>query len=258
MGVFFKVMIMAVIQGVTEFLPVSSSGHLALAKYFLDLDSPGATLELFLHGGTLFSIGVVYRRKFLALLAGVFRFERLSVLYVLWVLFSMIPAGVVYLFRGDDFEAAYDSPMLVGAMLCVTGLMLIALRVLPQRSERRMGGWQAVLMGCAQAVAMIPGISRSGSTIAAARFAGVSRFEAAEFSFIMSMPVIAGAVLLKLVQTGNLASEMSAGMCLIGAGVAFVVGLGAIHLLVRTLNRGKFWMFGIYCLVAGVVSMVLV
>lgn len=258
MGAFLKVMIMAVIQGVTEFLPVSSSGHLALAKHFLQLDSPGATLELFLHGGTLFSIAVVYRRKLLALMMGIFRLERLSLLYAVWVLLSMVPAGVVYLFNGDDFEAAYDSPMLVGAMLCVTGVLLIMLRVLPERSERRMGGWQAVLMGCAQAVAMIPGISRSGSTIAAARFAGVGRFEAAEFSFIMSMPVIAGAVLLKLVQAGSLAFEISAGMCLAGAAVSFVVGLGAIHLLVSTLNSGKFWMFGIYCLVAGVVSMVLV
>lgn len=258
MGAFFKVMIMAVIQGVTEFLPVSSSGHLALAKHFLRLDSPGATLELFLHGGTLLSVGLFYRRRLWALFMGIFRRERLSVLYALWVLLSMLPAGIVCLFKGDSFEAAYDQPMFVGAMLCVTGVMLIGLRVFPVRVERRMGGWQAIIMGCAQAVAMIPGISRSGSTISSARFMGVSPSEAAEFSFIMSMPVIAGAVFLKLVQTGNLVCEVTLSACLVGAVVSFGVGLGAIHVLVRTLNSGKFWLFGVYCLVAGVFSMVFI
>ncbi len=258
MEAFVKIIVLAVIQGVTEFLPVSSSGHLALGKHWMQLDATGATLELFLHGGTLLSIAVFYRRRLVALLAGLVRAERPSVLYAAWILLSMIPAGLMYLGFGDAFEAAYDSPRFVGAMLCVTGVILLVMRGVDARPGKAIGGRGACLMGVAQAVAMLPGISRSGSTIAVARFAGVSRDEAAAFSLIMSMPVIFGAVLIKVVRLGSLDFSLPVSACLVGAAVAFGVGLGAISLLVRVLNAGWFWLFGVYCITLGVVTLIVV
>lgn len=260
MNEFLKIMVMAVVQGVTEFLPVSSSGHLVLAKHFLGLESPGASLELFLHGGTLLAVVLYYWRKLFSLATGVLRCEKGSLLYAGWVLLSMVPAGILFALGGDDFEAAYDSPMFVGAMLCVTGLALTSLVFIRNRAERRRGfNWlDALLMGIAQAVAMLPGISRSGSTIFAARLAGVKPVEAAEFSLIMSIPVIAGALLVELLKSGSAVLELPLSSCLVGALVAAAVGFAAIGTLVKVLNHGRFWMFGIYCMVAGALSLILV
>jgi len=108
---FLKIMVLSVVQGLTEFLPVSSSGHLVLAKHFLGLESPGVSLELFLHGGTLLAVIVFYRAKLLALLLGFFRGERAALLYALWVFVSMIPAGAMYVWKGDAVETAYGSPL---------------------------------------------------------------------------------------------------------------------------------------------------
>ena len=260
MSEFLKVIVMSVIQGLTEFLPVSSSGHLALAKHFLGLESPGASLELFLHGGTLLSVIIFYRRKLLSLIGGVLKFERTSLLYALWVLLSMVPAGILYAIGGDELEKTYDSPLFVSGMICVTGALLLSLFVITGRAERKRSfGWSdALLMGLAQAIAMLPGISRSGSTIAIGRFAGVKPAEAAEFSFIMSLPVIGGAVLMDVLKDGVAVSGLSTASCVVGAIVAGLVGLAAIGTLVKILNKGKFWMFGVYCLVVGAASMLLI
>lgn len=259
MSEFLKIAVMSVIQGVAEFLPISSSGHLALAKHFLGLESPGAALELFLHAGTLLSVMVFYRRKLFALAVGLFRFEKASLLYALWVLVSMIPAGIVFSVMGDEIDKTFDNPMLISAMLCVTGLILISLYFVNRRPERKhsFSGWDALIMGVAQAVAMLPGISRAGSTICAGRFLGVKPAEAAEFSFIMSLPVIAGAVFVEVVKDGVSVAGLSTTNCVAGALIAAVVGWIAIGTLVRILNSGRFWMFGVYCIAVGLVSMAL-
>ena len=202
---------------------------------------------------------VFYRRKLLALIAGLFRFERASLLYALWVLVSMIPAGLVFAVMGDELDKAFDDPMLVSGMLCVTGLILLSLLLVNRRPERsRSFNWlDAVIMGVAQAVAMLPGISRAGSTICAGRFAGVKPSQAAEFSFLMSLPVIAGAVFVDVVKDGVSVAGLSTTNCVVGAVVAAVVGWVAIGTLVRILNSGKFWMFGVYCIAVGLASMAL-
>ena len=145
-------------------------------------------------------------------------------------------------------------------MICVTGALLLSLFVITGRAERKRSfGWSdALLMGLAQAIAMLPGISRSGSTIAIGRFAGVKPAEAAEFSFIMSLPVIGGAVLMDVLKDGVAVSGLSTASCVVGAIVAGLVGLAAIGTLVKILNKGKFWMFGVYCLVVGATSMLLI
>ena len=259
MEAFLKIMVLSVVQGLTEFLPVSSSGHLVLAKHFLGLESPGASLELFLHGGTLLAIVVYYRRKLLALLLGAFRGERAALLYALWVLVSMIPAGAMYAWKGDAIENAYSSPLVVSVSLMVTGVALLTLCAVEHRpARRRPFGWlDALLMGAFQMIAMLPGVSRSGSTIFAARLMGVKPAAAAEFSFIMSLPVIGGAVLVEVLKDGVSPGGLVPWHCLAGAAVAAVVGWLAIGGLIRLLGRGRFHLFGFYCVAAGAASLAL-
>ena len=259
MEVLLKIIVLAVVQGLTEFLPVSSSGHLVLAKHFLGLESPGASLELFLHGGTLLAVAVYYRQKLLALLRGALRGERASLLYALWVLVSMIPAGAMYAWKGDEIETAYGSPLVVSVLLIVTGVALLSLYAAERRPPRtRPFGWvDALLMGVFQMIAMLPGVSRSGSTIFAARLMGVKPAEAAEFSFIMSLPVIGGALLVEVVKDGVSPGGLDPWHCLAGAAVAAVVGWLAIGGLIRLLGRGRFHWFGFYCVAAGAASLAL-
>ena len=256
---FLQIIAMGVLQGATEFLPVSSSGHLVLAKHFLGLNTPGASLELFLHGGTLLTIVVYYRRKLLALLRGFFRGERAALLYALWVLVSMVPAGALYAWKGDEIESAYGSPFVVSVLLMVTGAALLSLYAVERRAPRpRPFGWfDALLMGVFQMTALLPGVSRSGSTIFAARLMGVKPAEAAEFSFIMSLPVIGGAVLVEVLKNGVSPGGLAAWHCLAGAAVAAAVGWLSIGGLVRLLGRGRFHLFGFYCVAAGAASLAL-
>lgn len=257
---FLQIIAMGVLQGVTEFLPVSSSGHLALAGHFFGLESKGASLEIFLHSGTLLSVLIFYRRKLWVLLRGVFRREQNSWLYAGWVLVSMLPAGLFYALGGDFVESVYDKPAAVAAMLCVTGVILLLTMAIEKRPGReRPFNWvDSLFMGIAQALALFPGISRSGSTIAAGRLAGVKPAEAAEFSFIMSLPVICGALLVDMAKDGLADNGISMGACVAGATVAAVTGCISIVALVRILNRGKLWMFGVYCLAVGSLALAMI
>jgi len=258
---FVKVMVLSVVQGLTEFLPVSSSGHLVLAGHFMEFQTPGGvTFELLLHVGTLGAVIIYYRKKLLELLTGLFRGERNSVLYAVWVGVSMVPAGICHKVLAEQVKAAYTSPFFTAGAMCVTGIVLISTALVKMKKDESGStfGWkQALIMGLAQAVALLPGISRSGSTIAAGRFAGVKPKDAAEFSFIMSIPVIAGAAFLDLVKNhGELSSEQG-WQYAVGAAVAGVVGFAAIKWFVGLLSKGKLWMFGIYCYVVGGVVLVI-
>ena len=267
---FLKIIVLAVVQGLTEFLPVSSSGHLVLAEHFMGFETPEnmeAALEIFLHAGTLVAVIIFYRRKLLALLLGIFMRERASLLYAAWVVLSMIPAGIAYALGGKGIEDKFGNPHFVAWALCATGLFMLATSLLTtppsghpsaewNTSRARVPGWlQALVMGVAQAIALLPGVSRSGSTIAAARFLGVKPAEAAEFSFIMSIPVIGGATLLHLVKHAKDISATQSWQYAVGALVAGVVGIIAIKSLVALLGKGKLWCFGVYCIVAGALAL---
>ena len=249
----FKVIVLAVVQGVTEFLPVSSSGHLVLSKHFLGLDATtGATLEIVLHAGTLVSILVFYWKHLMQMASGVFRGDRHAVRFVLLILLGCVPAIILGLTEKDELESAFMHPRFVSCTLMVTGLFLISTHF-AKSGEKRVGWWSGLLIGLAQAVAMLPGISRSGSTIGTARFLGIEPKEAAEYSFLMSTPLLAGVSLLAifdLCKNGN-HSGNSAMELLLGFTVSAVVGYFSIKWLVSLLQRGRFWYFGIYCFCIG-------
>jgi undecaprenyl-diphosphatase len=255
----FKVILLAIIQGVTEFLPVSSSGHLVLAKHFLGLEATtGATLEIVLHAGTLVSILVFYFKHLSEIIAGVFRGEKSAIKFVLLILLGCIPAIIVGFTVKDQLEEAFLSPRFVSCTLMATGAFLILSHFAKPR-EKKVSWLSGLIIGMAQAVAMLPGISRSGSTIGMSRFLGIEPKQAAEYSFLMSAPLLAGVSLLALLdlcEHGN-TSGSSALELVLGFAVSAVVGYFSIKWLVSLLQRGRFWRFGLYCLAMGATSFVL-
>jgi len=253
----FKVIILAIIQGVTEFLPVSSSGHLVLAKHFMGVEtSHGATLEIVLHSGTLISILVFYWHHLSQICAGVLRRERESIRFVLLLLLGCVPAILLAFTAGDQLQEAFSHPRFVCGTLMATGLFLITTHFAKPGGKSVKWG-SALLIGITQALAMLPGISRSGTTIGIARFLGIEPKQAAEYSFLMSAPLLAGASLLTLkdiIENGNTCGSSGLELA-IGFLVSAVVGYFSIKWLVSLLRRGRFWRFGIYCLCAGLVSL---
>jgi undecaprenyl-diphosphatase len=249
----WEAFILGCVQALTEFLPVSSSGHLVLAQSLMESDSigGGAAFEVAVHLGTLLSILCLFWRDVLDLLIGFRRPTPEWRQLLQFILLGSVPAGVIGLLFKDELEAAFSSTTGVGVALCLTGLILLStLRLNGSRVEHT---WRdALWIGCAQAVAILPGISRSGSTIAAALALGISRAHAARLSFLMSIPVVAGAGVLKgldLLETPPSSDVITA--LWVGGGTAFIVGLGALQLMLRWVQRPAFSLFGLYCLGVG-------
>jgi len=245
------------VQGITEFLPVSSSGHLVLAGSVLNLESPGVMLEMMLHGGTLVAILAFYRERLIRLATGMLQRDKSAWLYFSKLVVSTLPVILLYLLAGSWIESTFEKPEFVGPALIVTGFILFW-GCRPGRPLDKPVRWaDAWWVGLAQALALLPGISRSGSTISVARRRGVEPAAAAEFSFLMSVPLIAGAILLQLMKLGNGEVEhVGAGPMLLGALIAGIVGYVALRFLIRLLLHDKFWLFGIYCLVVGLLATV--
>jgi undecaprenyl-diphosphatase len=252
------VLLLAVLQGIAEFLPISSSGHLVLAQNLLGLNMPGVRLEVVLHLGTMISIMAYYRKPLWALACGILLGSRSSWTLLGHIVISAVPAAFFYFLCHDKVDAFYEDPRAVGGFLIFTGIVLLALRWM-RCGEGPVTGARALLTGIAQALAVLPGISRSGMTIAAARMAGIAPGQAAEFSFLMCLPLLAGAALLDFLgfttqQNGS--DSLSGWLLVAGAAVSAVVGYAALALLVRTLRGGRFWLFGLYCVAAGIITLI--
>ena len=263
---FFDVTVLAVLQGVAEFLPISSSGHLVIGQHLLGLEIPGMRLDLFLHVGTLASIFAFYRRRIAELLGGIFlpgRDHRQAWEYAGKIVCSAIPACAVYLFFHREVDALFENAKMVGALLMFTGAVLVGTRLLP-RGSRNVSFLRALWMGAMQAVALLPGVSRSGMTLAAARSGKIDAEKAAEFSFLMSAPLIAGGALLDVAKeflgSGSPAAgapaELSWGLIAYGAIVAAAVGYFSLAMLLKALKGKWFWAFGPYCFTVGLLTLI--
>ena len=248
-----EVTLLSVLQGIAEFLPISSSGHLVLGKNLLGMQELGMRIDIFLHVGTLLAIFAFY-------FAIIWRIiMNLEWSYMLKVVVSAVPAGIVGVLFKDQLEAAFVSPKMVGAALIFTGVVLSATRFLP-KGEKDVSFGRAILMGLAQAVAILPGVSRSGMTLAAARASKVEAEKSAEFSFLMSAPPIAGAALLELLKSlkesgAAETAEVSWGLTIYGCLLAAVVGYFSLKILLKSLKGRWFWLFGPYCILAGVLAL---
>lgn len=257
MNDFINVTALAILQGVAEFLPISSSGHLVILQSILDVPEPlRMRLEIFLHAGTLMSIFVFYAKRIAAICVGLVCREREMWLYAGKLIVSTLPAIGVYFVFKHQIEEMVTNVRMVGALLMFTGAMLIGTRLMP-KGEREVSFLRAILMGVGQSVALLPGVSRSGTTLAVARGGRVSPERAAEFSFLMSAPLIMGGTLLELVELirgkGEAAAcDLSWLTLLWGVALAAVVGYASLALLVRALKGRWFWLFGPYCIIAGI------
>jgi len=244
-----ETIILSILQGVAEFLPISSSGHLVLGRNLLGLGDVGMRLDICLHVGTLLAVFAFYFSVIRRIVLG----REWS--YLAKIVLSAIPAGLVGVLFSSRIEAAFSSPHTVGVALLFTGVILTATRFLPKR-RGEITYSRALWIGLAQAIAILPGVSRSGMTLAAARLTGVEAERSAEFSFLMSAPPIVGAAMLEIAKScGNPSiGEVPWVNCLVGALLAAVVGYFSLKLLVRSLKGRWFWLFGPYCILAGVLT----
>ena len=258
-------LILGFVQGLTEFLPISSSGHLVLTEYLLGVGGQQDIIfEVFVHFGTVLSILTVYfsdaRDLTMSAFRGIAHPTRLKANYkedasfrmMVQILLSAIPAGVIGILLEDSIAAAFSDPKLVATMLIVTGLILFLTRLFRTAETKPFTLLIAFLVGCAQALAIIPGISRSGSTISMAMYWKVDPQQAARFSFLMSVPVILGATMLKLLDVirDGISSEGIL-VLIVGTLTAYISGVGAIKLLLRVIAFGRIRLFAFYCLLAG-------
>lgn len=249
--------ILGIVQGFTEFLPVSSSGHLVLGQALLGISLPGITFEITVHLATLCAVLWVYRGRVASLAAGAVRGDRASWTYIGLLALASVPAGLVGLLARDWFESAFGRPVVAAALLLVTGFLVYSVRFTASRAkDPTPSAAQATWIGVAQAAAILPGISRSGATVAVGAWRGVQAVAVAEFSFLMSVPAILGAGLLLLGDGGEVAGGPTSVALAAGFGAALVAGVAAIRLFVRMLEAGAFHRFAWYCWGAGTAYLV--
>lgn len=252
-------LLLGIIQGITEFLPISSSGHLVLAQHFFGIQEENLLFDTVLHAGTALSILVVFWKDISTLALNLFSSDRLlraqSLRYGTYVVVATIPAGFAGVFLKDFFETRFGDARGAGAMLLVTAALLLFTMVRKQ-TRLPLSLWAVVIIGCAQAVAIMPGISRSGATIATALLVGVSREEAGRFSFLLALPAILGAMVLQLKDVEALTLPLST----LGLGfvVSFMVGIVSLRVLLGFVKQGRLHYFGAYCVVAGLSALIFI
>ena len=256
----FEGLILGLVQGLTEFLPVSSSGHLAIGKALFGIETSDLSFEIAVHAATVLATIVVFRKEIWRLLQGFFKFKmNAETRYILLILISMIPVFVVGMFFKDSVEALFgEGLVVVGCALLVTALLLFLSEALKRRNAE--GGpvtWKSALwMGLAQAVAVIPGLSRSGSTIATGLLCGVKKEEVAQFSFLMVLIPILGEAFLDLVGGDAATSTVGALPLILGFLAAFVSGLFACRVMIALVKKAKLKWFALYCVAAALFCLI--
>lgn len=259
-----RAIILGIVQGITEFLPVSSSGHLELAKYFLGDDSlakESMLMTVTLHAATALATLVAFRKDIQEIIRGVFQKNKESIDFVFKIIVSMIPAAIIGLLFEKELDAMFHQQvLLVCAMLAVTGLLLAYSHFKGHEKGTEISYTQAIIIGIAQAIAITPGISRSGATIAVALLVGVAKPSAARFSFLMVVPLILGKMAKDLLDGDFLQQGVDVPALGVGFISAFFTGLFACLWMIQLVKRSKLIYFAVYCLLvaAGVATYYLV
>ena len=261
----FESMLLGLVQGLTEFLPVSSSGHLAIGKALLGVEPSGdLVFEVTVHAATVLATIVVFRKEIWKLLCGLFKWKYNDETdYIAKLCLSMVPVFVVGMFFKDKVEAAFSSMRVVGLSLLATAILLtlsdwLSGRVAAARKEAHNGisFWQALVVGVGQACAVLPGLSRSGTTISTGLLCGVKREKMAQFSFLMVLVPILGETFLDLVGGEMSASTVGTLPLLIGFVAAFVSGLFACKVMIALVRKAQLKWFGLYCALVGLAVLI--
>ena len=277
--------ILGLLQGLAEFLPISSSGHLVLGKELLGMEEAGMFFDIMLHAGTLLSIFVVFRKKIWGMIMGCIKRDKAQLKEVGFIVLASIPTAMIGIGLKKPLESLFENPRAVCCAMLVTATLLFVSQWGKTGSKHpdcegvQMNWWRALLTGLVQGVACIPGISRSGSTISAMIFQGVNRKYAGEFSFLMSIPAVGGAALLdviKWVKCQNpetvaryaIENPEKAQACadasgftpelLVGMVVAFIFGIIALKWLMAFVQKGKFHYFSYYLWAAGILGLIFI
>ena len=253
-----RYMLLGLVQGLTEFLPVSSSGHLVLTERLLGVDSPGVLLEAMLHWGTLAAILIVFRKDIVRLLhslRGKGQIEQRKEVGLLII--GTVPVVAVGLLLQKTIQSAFSSLLGVGLGLLITAVFL-ALGHLARRRARRPSIQlpDALAVGLAQAAAVFPGVSRSGATISVGTMMGMTAAQAARFSFLLAIPALFGAGFLHLLEALSTPGSHNWIGIVLGAFCAFVSGWLALRAALALVTRGRFWIFAVYCAIVGTATIV--
>lgn len=257
---YLEPLILGIIQGLTEFLPVSSSGHLEIGKALFDNESVGHEslfLTLVLHFGTALSTVVVFRKDLFELVKSLVQFKSSeNNRFSLKILLSMLPAIIVGLFLQQQIEQLFSSNLLlVGFMLVLTSILLF-LADRPKKNNKQVSYANALVLGIVQAVAILPGISRSGSTIACAVLLGIEREKAARFSFLMVLPLIFGSMAKTVMDYEGSQGNTDLFALFIGFGAAFISGIMACRWMIAIVKNSQLKYFSYYCILVGVLTLV--
>ena len=257
--VLIEAIILGIIQGLTEFLPVSSSGHLEIAKTVLNVSEQEQNLlmTVVLHAATALSTIFIFREDIKEIIIGLFQFKwNEEFQFSLKIILSMIPAGFVGLFFENEIEQLFGGQiLLVGSMLLITGLLLF-LADNAKKNNQKVNFANALIIGVSQAIAILPGISRSGATISASVLLGIDREKAARFSFLMVIPLIVGKMC-KDILSGDIQTDNTTLLPLIvGFIAAFLTGLIACRWMIRLVKNSQLKYFAYYCFILGGVSIV--
>ena len=257
-----QALVLGLLQGLTEYLPVSSSGHLTIGSYLFGLNGEdNLAFTVVVHVATVFSTLVVLWKEIDWILKGLFKFRMNDeTKYFINILISMIPVGIVGVFFKDQVEEVFGSGLLiVGCMLLVTAALLVFSCYARPRQRENISPLHAFIIGLAQAVAVLPGLSRSGSTIATGLLLGNKKEKLAQFSFLMVIPPILGEALLDVVK-GLKGEEAFGGIdalpLIVGFVAAFVSGCVACKWMINIVKKGKLVWFGVYCAIAGAATIV--
>lgn len=260
-----QALILGLVQGLTEFLPVSSSGHLAIGREILGVEAAeDLVFEITVHVATVLATIIVFRKQIWKLLCGLFKFKYNDETdYILKICVSMIPVFIVGMFFKDKVESLFSSLLVVGLALVVTAMLLLFSdiyggrgKVAARQYRNGIGWWQALTVGVGQAFAVIPGLSRSGTTISTGLLCGVKREAVAQFSFLMVLVPILGEAFLDLVGGDVASSSVGTFPLLVGFLAAFVSGLFACKVMIALVKKAKLRWFALYCAIVGLVVII--
>ena len=262
-----QALILGLVQGLTEFLPVSSSGHLAIGRVLLGVEaSEDLVFEVAVHAATVLATILVFRKQIWKLLCGLFKFKYNDETdYIAKICVSMIPVLVVGVFFKDAVESAFNSMLVVGLALVVTAMLLTFSDWKAKKSfasaqdsapRNGISFWQALVVGVGQAFAVIPGLSRSGTTISTGLICGVKRSEMAQFSFLMVLVPILGEAFLDIVGGDFASSSIGLGPLALGFMASFVSGLFACKVMIALVRRAQLRWFGLYCAIVGLAVLI--
>jgi undecaprenyl-diphosphatase len=254
-----QALILGLIQGLTEFLPVSSSGHLELGMALFNIEEENLTFSIIVHGATFLSVLFVFRKDIIQIITSLFKFQwNDETKFILLLLLSAVPVGLVGFLFKSEIESLFQGRIaFVGIMLLVTASLLFLTRFAPDK-KKEINAKSALIIGLAQTLAILPGISRSGATISTALYLGIDREKATRFSFLMVLIPIFGASFLELLDLYKLSEPQAISTISLATGAiaAFVSGLFACSWMIKIVKRGKLVWFSIYCALVGTIAII--